>query len=145
MSRRLARLLPALWAGALLAIALIGTPAPFAFLAPAQAGRIAVRMLEQEAWLSLALALALFLVERRRAQAAARAGRGSILSPEMLLLLGVIFCTVAGFFGVRPLIDAARAGGGLFGFALLHLASVLLYTAKTVLVLALAWRGAVRA
>ena len=136
------RLAPALWAGVLLCVALIATPAPFATLAPHDAGRVAGRILAQEAWLSLVLAVALLAAERRRARDAAEAGQGSVLSAEMLLLLGAVACTVAGYFGVQPLLPAARAGGGAFSFGQLHLISTLCYGIKTVLVLALAWRRA---
>jgi hypothetical protein len=141
---RLARLAPALWAGVLLCVALIATPAPFATLLPAQAGRVAARILEQEAWLSLVVAVVLLVAERRRARDAAAAGTGSVLSTEMLLLLATIACTVAGWFGVQPLMSAARAGQGSLSFAQLHLASTLCYAAKTLLVLVLAWRCAAR-
>jgi len=81
---------------------------------------------------------------RRRAREAAAAGRGSVLSAEMLLLLGTLACTVAGWFGVQPLMPAARAGQGSLSFGQLHLASTVLYGIKTLLVLALAWRASAR-
>ena len=56
---RLRRLLPALWAGVLLCIALIATPVPFALLDRADAGRVVGRIFVQEAWLSLVLAVGL--------------------------------------------------------------------------------------
>ena len=144
VGERLRRLAPALWAGVLLSVALIATPAPFAVLALHDAGRVASRMLAQEAWLSLALAMLLLFAERRRAREAAAAGRGSVLSAEMLLLLGTLACTVAGWFGVQPLMPAARAGQGSLSFGQLHLASTVLYGIKTLLVLALAWRASAR-
>ena len=141
---RLAGLVPALWAGVLLCVALMATPALFAMLELAVAGRVAARILAQEAWLSLVLAVALLAAERRRARDAAAVGAGSVLSTDMLLLLGTIACTVAGYFGVQPLMSAARAGQGSFSFGQLHLASTLCYAVKTLLVLALAWRCAAR-
>jgi len=142
MAERLRRLLPAVWAGLLLCVALIATPAPFATLPPADAGRVAGRIFVQEAWVSLALALWLIAAERRRARAAAEAGVGSVLSTEMLLLFGAVFCTVAGHFGLQPLLPAARSGAGLLSFGQLHAISVLFFGAKTLLVLTLAWRAA---
>jgi hypothetical protein len=139
---RARRLLPALWAGLLLCIALIATPAPFAALAPADAGRVVGRIFVQEAWTSLVLAFLLLLIERRRAGDAAEAGKGSVLSTEMLLLLGTVFCTVAGHFGVQPLIPAARTGAAPLTFGQLHAISVAFFGIKTVLVLMLAWRAA---
>ncbi len=141
MLERLRRLLPGLWAGALLCVALIATPAPFATLMPADAGRVVARIFVQEAWLSLVLALWLLFVERRRARLAAEAGRGSVLSTEMLLLLGSVFCTVAGYFGIQSMLPMARAGQGAFSFGQLHAASVALFALKIALVLTLAWRA----
>ena len=47
MAERLARLLPALWAGLLLAIAVVAAPAAFAALPSADAGRVVGRMFIQ--------------------------------------------------------------------------------------------------
>lgn len=141
MLDRLRGLLPALWAGVLLAIAFIATPAPFALLAPADAGRVVARIFVQEAWMSLVLACALLAIERRRAQALAEAGQGSVLSTEMLLVLGALFCTVAGYFGVQPLMPAARAGQGMLGFGQLHAIGMAFFAVKIALVLWLAWRA----
>lgn len=138
---RLRRLLPGLWLGVLLCVALIATPAAFATLVVADAGRVAGRILAQEAWLSLGLALGLLAIERRKARAASYAGRGSVLSREMLLLLGTVFCTVAGYFGTQPLMADARAGVGALSFGQLHLASTAFFAVKVVLVAALAWIG----
>lgn len=139
---RLERASPALWAGALIAIAAIATPAPFATLARAEAGRVVARVLAQEAWLSLVFGVVLLLAARRRAAPAAAAGRGSVMSGEVLLLLGTIGCTVAGYFGVQPLLAAARAGQAAFGFGQLHAFSVVCYVVKCVLVLTIVWRRA---
>ena len=139
--QRLRRLLPALWLGMLLCIAGIATPAPFALLERADAGKVAGRILAQEAWLSLLLALLLLVVERARARQAAEAGQGSVLSTEMLLLLGTLFCTVAGYFGIQTMLPAARAGQGALTFGQLHLVSTLFFGLKIVLLAVLAWRS----
>ena len=142
MAERLRRLLPALWAGMLLCVALIATPAPFATLSAPEAGRVVGRIFVQEAWASLVIALWLIAAERRRARDAAEARAGSVLSTELLLLLGAVFCTVAGHFGIQPLLPAARSGTGPLSFGQLHAISVLFFGVKTLLVLALAWRAA---
>jgi len=142
MVERLRRLLPGLWAGVLLCIAGIATPAPFATLERADAGRVVAHIFLREAWLSLALAVLLLAIERARARRAAEMGRGSQFSTEMVLLLGVLFCTVAGYFGLQPLMAAARAGQGGWSFGQLHAASLALFGLKGVLLLVLAWRGA---
>ena len=139
---RLRRLLPALWAGLLLAIALVAAPSAFAVLPQHDAGRVVARLFAIEAEVSIALAMLLFLIERRRASVAAEAGQGSVISAPMLLLLGTLVCTVAGYFAVLPLLEAARSGQGRWSFATLHGVSLGFYGLKTVLVLALAWRAA---
>ena len=130
----------------LLCIALIATPAPFATLAPADAGRVVGRIFAHEAYLSLALALLLVVAERRRSRDAdddVRAGAApgaSAFTPELMLLLGTLFCTVAGYFAVQPLMAAARAGQGPLTFGALHAISLGFFALKGLLVLALAWR-----
>ena len=87
---RLRRLLPALWLGLLGCVAFIAAPAPFAVLAPIDAGRVNGRIFVQEAWTSVALALVLWLLERGRARRASAAGQGSVLSTEMVMLVGTL-------------------------------------------------------
>lgn len=132
------------WAGALLAIGALAAPAAFAVLAPADAGRVVSRLFAHEAWGSLALAAGLFVVERRRARVNALADAGSVLSVDVLLLFGVLFCTIAGYFAVQPMMAAARAGQGTWSFGVLHAASGALFVLKAVLVLLLAWRWSAR-
>lgn len=139
---RLRRLLPALWAGVLLAVAGIATPAAFATLARPEAAQVVAWVLAREAWLSLVLGLLLLMLARGRALRAQLAGQGSVLSTEMLLALGTLFCTVVGYFAIQPMMPAARLGQGAFSFGQLHLASTVFYAAKLVCVLALAWRAA---
>jgi hypothetical protein len=141
---RLAAWLSGLWAGLLLGIALIGAPAGFAMTAAETAGRIAGRMFAHEAYLSLALAVLLFLMLRATSRRAAAAGTGTVLSTDMLLVLGTLFCTVAGYFALQPMMAAARAGQGNWSFGALHGASMAFFGLKTLLVALLAWRLAPR-
>ena len=143
-SSRWATWLAGLWAGVLWGLGLIGAPAVFSSAVPEIAGRIAGRMFTQEAFLSLGLAVVLFLVLRRQARAAAEAGGGSVLSTNMLLVLGTLFCTVAGHFALQPMITAAKVGQGALSFAALHGMSAGLYGLKAILVSVLAWRLAAR-
>jgi len=131
-------MIPGLWAGVLLCIALIATPAPFAVLAPHEAGRVVTRIFANEAYLSLGLAVLLLLLERRQAQSDGMNG----LNRPMLLALGTLFCTVAGYFALQPMMAEARAGSGRLSFGQLHAISLGLYGLKTLLVLALGWRAA---
>ena len=132
------RLLPGLWAGWLACVALLATPAGFALLPRVDAGRLAGRMLAQEAYTSLALGVVLLLLERL----AARRGGGPQFSTGMVLVLGALFCTVAGYFAIQPMMPAARAGQGPLSFGALHAISSVFYALKCALVVALAWRAA---
>ncbi|MED5621778.1 DUF4149 domain-containing protein [Ideonella sp. BN130291] len=135
-------LLPALWAGLLVCIGAIAAPAAFATLAPPEAGRVVARLFAQEAYLSLVMAIALFLMERGVARVDAEAGKGSIFSANLVLLLATLFCTVAGYFALQPMLAAARAGQAGMSFAVLHGVSAGLFILKAALVCALAWRVA---
>jgi hypothetical protein len=138
---RARRLLPGLWLGFLLCVAGLATPAPFALLDRADAGRVVGRMLAQEAYASLALGIAVLVLERLLARRQAAAGRGSQFSTGMVLALGAVFCTLVGYFGLQPLMPAARAGQGLLSFGQLHAASAAFFVLKGLLVAALAWRA----
>lgn len=138
---RLRRGLPAGWLGLLLCVALIATPAPFATLERAEAAKVVAHIFVREAWLSLVLAVLLLAIERGRARLAAESGLGSVLSTEVLLVLGTVICTVAGYFGVQSMMPAARAGQGAFSFGQLHAISFGLFGLKIVLLAVLAWRG----
>ena len=142
MLERLRRILPGLWAGVLLGIAAIAAPSLFATLERADAARVVGRIFGQEAWLSLVLAVLLLAIERGRARSASEAGRGSVINTELLLVLGTVFCTVAGYFALQPLMPAARAGQGPLSFGQLHLLSVVFFVLKGVLLGVLAWRAA---
>ncbi len=138
---RARRLLPGMWAGFLLCVALVATPAGFAVLLPADAGRVAARILIQEAYVSLLLGVALLVLERAVARRFASAGLGSQFSIGMVLALGAVFCTVLGYFAVQTQIPAARLGQGALSFGQLHAVSALFFGIKGLLVLALAWRA----
>ena len=141
---RFAAVLAGLWAGVLLCIAAMAAPSAFATLASADAGRFVARVLTQEAYASLALALLLFALERSRSRQAAASGSGSVFSTDIVLLMGTLFCTVAGHFAVQPMMAAARAGQGAWSFGALHAVSGGLFALKGLLVLALAWRLSAR-
>ena len=137
---RLATLLAGLWAGILLCIGAIAAPAAFATLARPDAGRFVNRLFEHDAYLSIGAAVVLFAIERQRSRDASAAGTGSVFSANLMLLLGALFCTVAGYFAVQPMMEAARAGQGALSFGALHGISAGFFVLKGLLVLALAWR-----
>lgn len=140
LSSRVAAWLAGLWAGGLLVIGGMAAPAAFAVTTPEVAGRIAGRLFAQEAHIGLGLAAALVLLLRHHARRLADRQAGSFFSPELMLVLGAVFCTVAGYFALQPLMAAARAGQGSWSFGQLHGVSAVFFGLKGLLVLALAWR-----
>ena len=139
---RIAALLAGLWAGILLCIGAIAAPAAFATLARPDAGRFVGRVFEVEAYLSLAAAVLLFGIERWRSRQEPSAG--SVFSVNLMLVLGTLFCTVAGYYAVQPMMAAARAGQGPLGFGALHGVSLGFFALKGLLAMVLAWRLAAR-
>lgn len=139
---RLRRLLPGLWAGLLLTVALVAAPSAFALLPPAEAARVAARLLAIEAHTSLLLAVLLLALERLAERHQSNEGRVQHFSVGMALALLALFCTVAGYFAVQPMMAAARVGQGAFNFGQLHAISAGFYLVKSGAALALAWRAA---
>ncbi len=137
---RLQQVLAAMWAGILLAVGGIAAPSLFAVLDRSLAGLAAGRIFAIEAYVSLVLAVALFFIERQRTRQAARQAGQSVMSAELMLVMGALFATVLGHFALSPMIVAAKAGQGSLSFGTLHAMSSSLFLFKGVLVLALAWR-----
>lgn len=131
---RLRALLAALWAGQLLAVALLAAPNAFATLARPEAAAYVARLFQIDARISLALGLLMLLIEQRlqREQTPGRLRFGALL----LLPLAALFFTVGGYEVLRPMMDEARGGPG---FGLLHGLSMAAFAAKTICVLWLAW------
>ncbi|RTL19983.1 MAG: DUF4149 domain-containing protein [Burkholderiales bacterium] len=140
MIGKLQALLAALWGGFLLCIAFVATPSAFAVLERAQAGAFVARVFAIEAQVSLALGLVLMMIERRLTRDANEAGQ-TVPQFAMRLLLPVIalFCTIAGYYGLQPLMAEARTGTGVASFAALHGLSLAFFGVKGLAVLALAW------
>jgi len=140
MLARLQALLAALWGGFLLCVAFAATPSAFAVLERAQAGAYVARVFAIEAQVSLALALVLMLLERRVARDAVEAGADShVFSAKLLLPAVALFCTIAGYYGLQPMMADAKAGHGVASFAALHGVSLGFFGVKGLAVLALAW------
>lgn len=140
MFARLQALLAALWGGLLLCVAFVATPSAFAVLDRVQAGAYVARVFALEAPISLALGLLLMLLERRLARDAVEGGGASNqFSARLLLPVVALFCTVAGYYGLQPLMADARAGLGVASFGALHGASLAFFGVKGLSVLALAW------
>ena len=86
----------------------------------------------------------LLVLVRAKARSDAAAGGGSLFSTDLMIVLGTLFCTVAGYFALQPMMEAARAGQGSVSFGALHAVSAGFYGLKAVLAAALAWRGTAR-
>lgn len=142
MLSRFRTVLAALWLGLVATLAVVVAPVLFAGLERADAGRLAGNLFRIEAHMALGLAAALFLIERRLASLRMQAGQGSMLSVNLLLVLGALFCTVLGYFALQPMMEAARAGQGRLSFGALHGISSVLFALKGLLLLVLVWRGA---
>lgn len=141
MLSRLRCLLAGLWAGALLSLGAVGAPMLFALLERGTAGRVAGRYFMIEAYAALGLGVVLLLIERRLARCEAEVGQGSRFSLNLALVLGALFCTVAGYFALQPMMEQARQGLGRLSFAQLHGIASAFFVLKGALVLALAWRA----
>lgn len=142
-ARRCACWLAGVWAGVLAGVAVLAAPDAFATLAPSDAGRFVSRLFAQEAALSVAVAVLLLLIDRLRAR---RDGLGTrpALNADVGMVLGTIFCTVAGYYALQPLMELSKAGQGRWSFGALHAASGSFFVVKGVLVAILAWRLAPR-
>lgn len=139
-ARRLAAVLAGVWAGVIAGIGFIAAPAGFAILQRSVAGGVAGRMFAHEAYLGLGVCAVLLVLVRRQARVNAQAGKGSLFSTDLILVLGALFCTMLGYFGLQPLMAAAREGQGPWSFGALHGASAVFFGLKGLLALALAWR-----
>ena len=137
--RRAGSLLAAAWVGLMAGLGFVVAPSLFALLSRADAGRVAGRLFAIDAYVGLASGVVLLLIARHLAQGDAERG-GSRFSTEMILALTALFCTVAGHFGLQPMLDAARAGEGRASFAVLHGTAAAFFLVKLGVVAALAWR-----
>jgi Domain of unknown function (DUF4149) len=141
-SESLRRLLPGIWFGVLLAIALIATPAASMSLDRASFGAVARAIFAREAPVSLILGVVLLVIERRDALARHMATGVSQFSTEMVLAIVALFCTVAGYYGLEPMMEQARLGAASSPtFMQLHAVSLAFFGAKGLAVLALAWKA----
>lgn len=131
---RLAATAAGVWAGVLVAIGAIAAPAAFA-VAPESAGRMAARLFAVEAQSSMVAAVTLATLLHAQSRSA-----GGRRYAETMLALGALFCTVAGYHALQPLMAGARGGASTLSFATLHAAAAGAYALKSLLVLALAWR-----
>lgn len=135
---RLRALLAALWAGELLAVALLAAPNAFATLERTLAGKYVGRLFEMDARVALAAALLLILMERRLHRDGL--AHGSVMGWNLLLPLLALGATVLGYYGLQPMMEAARQGQGSWTFLQLHAVSMVFFGLRMVAVVVLAWR-----
>lgn len=134
-ARRLALMVAVGWLGMLLALAFVAAPSAFAVLPREQAGQLAARLFQQEAWASLALGVGVWLLQRRGV------GPPRVGWQAENVLLGIaVLCTALGYFALQPVLASARAGQTAWSFAVWHGVSMLFFAVKTVAVSLLGWR-----
>lgn len=139
---RLRRLLPGLWCGLLLAIALLAMPAASGALDRASFGVVARAVFAREAPASLVFGVLILMLERRAALDRHHDSGTSQFSIEMVLAIGALACTVVGYYGLQPMMEQARSGAATaLTFMQLHGVSLGLFGVKGLLALALAWRA----
>ncbi|MBI5925521.1 MAG: DUF4149 domain-containing protein [Aquabacterium sp.] len=134
--------LAATWMGVMLAVGGVAAPSLFMALERELAGKAAGRIFTLEAKLSLAFAIVLFMIERRRVRDLAESGQTTtVMTGNLLIILGALFLAIFGEFVMHPMIEAAKAGQPTqLSFGALHGVSSALYWLRAVLVGCLAWR-----
>ncbi|HEX5312305.1 DUF4149 domain-containing protein [Aquabacterium sp.] len=134
--------LAATWTGVMLAVGGVAAPSLFMVLERELAGKAAGRIFTVEAKLSLAFAIVLFMIERRRVRDLAESGKTTtVMTGNLLIILGALFLAIFGEFVMHPMIEAVKAGQpARLSFGALHGISSVLYWLRAVLVGCLAWR-----
>jgi hypothetical protein len=131
------KLVATLWAGSLWAIGYVAAPALFANLDASLAGQMVGHLLRSEAWVSIACGVALLAMLRLAGGLDAQARR--VLAYLVLAMLG---CALALYFGIQPVMAQLREAAGPAGlraspqwpqFAILHGVSQLVYVIESVL------------
>lgn len=139
LAERFAGWIAGIWTGVMVAIGFVAAPTLFAILPRGDAGRVAARLFEIDAYVGLAAALVLLVLAMRSPRALHRIAT-SRFSVELMLVLAALFCIVAGYFAVQPMIESARRGEGGPSFAVLHGVASAFFAVKVAVVAALAWR-----
>lgn len=146
LNARLRLLIAALWVGSIWTIGFVVAPTLFAMLADRNAaGAIAGGLFRIEAWLSLGCGLLLLLLHRM-----AR-GQGTADPWSSRLIIGMLLCTLVGYFVLQPFMAELRTAVGVDGvmtqeararFEVLHGVSSALYLMQSLLGGALLWKFA---
>lgn len=120
-------------------LAFIAAPAAFAVLDKPLAGAFVGRLFAQEAALSALLSL-VFVMGLRRLTAHDASPQPVASDLRLWLVLGVLASTVVGYYGLQPLMAAARGGQGPLSFGALHGLSAAFFGLKMLLLATLTWR-----
>lgn len=137
-------LIATLWTGSLWTVGYLVAPILFATLPDSMlAGTIAGKLFRIEAWISVASSLALILLVRVGMNEGPTKARKHVT----WLVLGMLVCTLIGFFALQPFMsalrDAAAAAGGVMDpeartrFGILHGVSSSFYLVQSLLAIAL--------
>ena len=133
--RRLLLVIIAAWAGGLWTICGIVAPLLFRVLQDRSlAGSIAGHMFTAATWLALVLGALTFLVQMRVQGKTGHLNRA-------LALVGMLAPALSEF-GLRPLMESARATGNMGQFGMLHGLSALLFGVACLATALLLWRTA---
>lgn len=143
LAARVRLLIATLWAGSLWTVGYLVAPTLFVTLTDrVLAGTVAGSLFRIEAWLSVFCAVALIALARfggKEGNEPARARRS-------WLVLGMLGCTLVGYFGLHPIMAALREAAGPGGvmesgvrmrFGILHAASSVFYLAQSLLAVGL--------
>lgn len=140
-----ARLLIAtLWAGSLWTVGYLVAPTLFAMLSDrVLAGTIAGSLFRIEAWLTVACATVLLVLIRMEPKNESVAARRGLT----WLVIGMLACTLLGYFGLQPFMaalrEAAAGAGGVMDsesraqFGILHGVSSAFYLVQSLLAIGL--------
>lgn len=138
--RRWMSLLAGAWLGLLVTVAGIATPAPFATLSRPEAGRVVALVLSREAAASVILGALILVLQRFSLRRRLAEGHAAPQVDRVLILAAVgVFCTVAGYYGLQPMMAEARSGQGTLSFGQLHALSAGFYIVKMLAVAVLAF------
>jgi len=134
--------LAAVWTGLIVATGGLAAPSLVTVLERELAGKAAGRIFTLEAKVSLAFAVLSFVIERRRVRDQVESGvTTTVMTGNLLLILGALFLTIFGEFALHPMIEAVKAGQpSALSFGALHGISASLFWVRALMVGSLAWR-----
>ena len=146
LGARVRLLVVTLWVGSLWTIGYLVAPALFSTLSDKMlAGTIAGKLFRIEAWLSVACAIVMIFSLKSSEGEEHHKNRKHLLR----LVLGMLACTLIGYFGLQPFMAALRETAGAGGrmdsearmqFGLLHGVSSGFYLIQSLLGAALVWK-----